>query len=252
MWCNSEEILYRLWLNKLSGVGPKAQRDLLHEYGSAVNIYNAGLKYNKDLDASKRLYERCVRSGIRIITFTDPAYPQHAALLTDQPTVLFTKGLIPGNCDECFSSDNMVGVIGPRRCSFEAKQQGIDMSEELCRKGKLIVSGMAKGIDSYAHTAAIKNGNFTIAVLAFGLNLCYPVEHRFLKEKIEEHGLLISEYEPDQPPLRFNFPERNRIIAAWSGRLFVIDPGERSGTRSTVQFAKNYSREVTILRPAIS
>ena len=114
--------------------------------------------------------------------------------------------------------------------------------------GECIISGMAKGVDAYAHTACMEAGGYTIAVLACGLDICYPSEHRLLMERISEKGLLLSEYAPGVPPVQYNFPRRNRIISAWSDRLTVIAPGKGSGVFITADESRNLGREVIVYR----
>lgn len=103
---------------------------------------------------------------------------------------------------------------------------------------------MAKGIDSYAHTAVLKNGGYTVAVLGNGLDQCYPGEHQNLMECIIRQGMVLSEYPPGTPPYRYNFPRRNRIIAALLEELYVIESGSRSGARTTVEYCEKYGHRV--------
>ena len=104
---------------------------------------------------------------------------------------------------------------------------------------------MAKGIDSYAHTAALKNEGYTIAVLGNGVDICYPEEHERLYEEIARKGCVLSEYPPETKPREFRFPRRNRLIAALSDELYVIDAGRHSGTETTVKACEIYGRTVT-------
>lgn len=122
----------------------------------------------------------------------------------------------------------------------------IELAETLSDQEITIVSGMAKGIDSYAHTACLKNGGYTIAVLGNGLDICYPSEHKKLMEQIERNGLLISEYEPGIRPQKINFPRRNRIIAAFSDEIIVIEAKKGSGALITAQCGEKYHRRVKI------
>ena len=103
---------------------------------------------------------------------------------------------------------------------------------------------MAKGIDSYAHTAALKSHGYTIAVFGNGVDICYPKEHARLYEEIAEHGCIVSEYPPGTQPREYTFPKRNRLIAALSDKLYVIGAGRNSGTKSTVEYGKKYSKEI--------
>ena len=108
---------------------------------------------------------------------------------------------------------------------------------------------MAKGIDAYAHTAAIKNGGYTIAVLGNGPDICYPGEHIHLYEMIIKNGCVMSEYPPGTKPRQYMFPRRNHLIAALSDEVFVIDTGRNSGTKTTVEACEIYGRNVIDIVP---
>ena len=141
--------------------------------------------------------------------------------------------------------DRRVGVIGARRCTREDKEKCINRVKRIGEDnpGAIIISGGAKGIDGYAHTAAIKNGLRTIAFVGTGPDLCYPREHTELFEQIGEHGMILSEYPPGTAAYPSHFPRRNRLIAAWSHEMYVIGAGRNSGTRSTVQYFHEYHKE---------
>lgn len=109
-----------------------------------------------------------------------------------------------------------------------------------------MISGMAKGIDSYAHTAAVKAGGYTIAILGNGPDICYPEEHIKLYESICNTGCVLSESPPGIEPRRYMFPCRNRLIAAMSDELFIIDAGRNSGTKSTIAAAERYGKKSKI------
>ena len=113
----------------------------------------------------------------------------------------------------------------------------------MVKQGYPIISGMAKGIDSYAHTAAINSGGYTVAVLGHGLDMCYPLEHETLMECIVDQGLILSEYPPGVKPNKYTFPQRNRIIAGLSDVVYVVDAGGTSGTRSTIKAAERYGKQ---------
>ena len=118
---------------------------------------------------------------------------------------------------------------------------------ELAEQGIPVISGMAKGIDSYAHTACLRAGGYTVAILGNGLDICYPAEHKILMQRIAEQGLLLSEYEPGIKPNAKHFPARNRIIAAWSNRVIIVEAGKGSGALITGDIARKYGREVKII-----
>ena len=106
--------------------------------------------------------------------------------------------------------EKTVGIVGARRCTQEEKLKVKEITEQYVSDHTAIISGMAKGIDSYGHTACLKTGGYTIAVLGNGLDICYPCEHMRLMEKIAENGLLISEYPPGTQSAKYRFPQRNR------------------------------------------
>ena len=143
--------------------------------------------------------------------------------------------------------DQTVGIVGARRCSQESKQKTVALASEYAQKQVTVVSGMAKGIDSYAHTACLNAGGYTVAILGNGLDICYPSEHNKLMKCIEEKGLLISEYQPGIQPDKYRFPRRNRLIGSWSDKLFVIEAGRGSGALITAEYSRKYGREVEMM-----
>ena len=173
---------------------------------------------NRELETAKRITERCEKCQISLISINDSQYPEKAK--------------------------QSIGIVGARRCTQEVKNFVAELTESYAKKEVAIVSGMAKGVDSYAHTACLKAEGYTIAVLANGLDICYPSEHKKLKECIEKEGLVISEYPPGTHPTRYAFPKRNRLISAWSDELAVIAAGKGSGALITANCSKKYGRKV--------
>lgn len=248
--------LYYIWLECIKGLGPNTWHNMIREYGSPEKIYqnrsllvprgkvtmhqlellNSGVE--DAVEESKKILETCKKLDINIITYDDPKYAVNIKGYPDFPILFYTKGEI--RKDWTYG----IGIVGARRCSAKGKEYAIQMSLQMSHEGYPVISGMAKGIDSYAHTAAINNDGYTVAVLGHGLDLCYPVEHKGMMEKIVEKGLVISEYPPGTPPCRFNFPRRNRIIAGLSDVLYVIDAGKKSGTKTTIQAAKRYGKVI--------
>ena len=191
------------------------------------------------LDRAAGIIEECNEKNINIIALSDMRYPLRFSGMDDMPLVLFAQGDFKINHFE-----RSIGIVGARRCSMEGKQAAISLVENKGRDGMAIISGMAKGIDSYAHTAALKNNGYTIAVLGNGPDICYPKEHEKLYEEIISHGCILSEYPPKTEPREYLFPKRNRLIAALSDEIYVIDTGRHSGTETTVQAAGEYGRRV--------
>ena len=231
----------------------------------------------RDLDDARQELEQCREQGIFLMTYRDEIYPKELRSVLDLPVLLYGKGkpelfgpnasleidfgekwqpfgpdYVPTELDWWWKDeplincpDRRVGVIGARRCTREDKEKCINRVKRIGEDnpGAIIISGGAKGIDGYAHTAAIKNGLRTIAFVGTGPDLCYPREHRELFEQISEQGMILSEYPPGTAAYPSHFPRRNRLIAAWSDEMYVIGAGRNSGTRSTVQYFHKYHKE---------
>ena len=248
--------VHYIWLECIKGLGPLAWHHLLKEYGNPEEIYRnrfslvpAGkvtghqlelIKSGSEeaMEKAKIIQESCNHFGVRIIKYDDLEYAENIKQYMDFPVLFYTKGHIRNNWT------HGCGIIGARRCSAEGKAYAVKTAAQLVDKGCAVISGLAKGIDSYAHTAALNHAGYTVAVLGYGIDQCYPVEHKKLKEKIEQEGLLISEYPPGTPPRKFYFPKRNRIIAGLSETLYVIDTGKNSGTKTTIQAAERYGKTI--------
>ncbi|MFC2950122.1 DNA-processing protein DprA [Virgibacillus sediminis] len=175
----------------------------------------------------------------QIITIVDEIYPPMIKPIKDQPLVLYALGNV-----ELLKHHPSLSIIGTRNPTEEAAAKMKFIIPPLLEKDCLIVSGMAKGIDSYAHRLALYNGGKTIAVLGSGFLHIYPRQNEILFKQIAEKGLLLSEYPPHTPPSKFHFPERNRIISGLSYGTLVIEATERSGTLITVGQALDQGREV--------
>ncbi|MBY7143648.1 DNA-processing protein DprA [Virgibacillus sp. NKC19-3] len=202
-------------------------------------IKNAALFY-KDLHnnylTEQIKYDREIYS---IITIVDEDYPPVLKTIKDPPIVLYGAGN-----RSLLSHVPSLSVIGTRDPSNEAMTKIKYLTNPLLDKNWLIVSGMAKGIDSYAHIHALKNEGNTIAVLGGGFEHIYPKQNTALFKQIVEKGLVLSEYPPDIPPKKHHFPERNRIISGLSFGTLVIEATEKSGTLITVDQALDQGREV--------
>jgi len=137
-----------------------------------------------------------------------------------------------------------VGIVGARRCTTYGRQVVKEAAEYLASKGIDVISGMAKGIDGYAHTACLKAGGYTLAFLGSGIDVCYPKEHNELMENIIQNGAIISQFPPGTKPKPEYFPKRNALISAWSEKLLVVEAGQNSGSLITAQYTKELGREV--------
>lgn len=184
--------------------------------------------------------DSCEQNDISILPKNDVRYSERAKILEDAPVVLYYKGHFQDMKDT-------VAIVGAKRCTQEAKYKAVNLAEQYTKNGQTIISGMAKGIDSYAHTACLKTDGYTVAVVGTGLDICYPSEHKKLMDCIIEKGLLFSEYPPGIRPSRYTFPRRNRLISAWADRIIVIAHGKGSGAFITTEYGRKYRRQVDII-----
>ncbi len=182
------------------------------------------------------------RVGAQAVTSASEEFPSRLQSLSDPPRVLFFRGKIPsGRCPA-------VAVIGARRDTRYGRNQAYRIARELAENGVVIVSGLARGIDTAAHSGALDAGGITVAVLGNGISSVYPPENRDLCERlIASGGAVISEYAPDSDPLGFHFPIRNRLISGLSDALLLIEAQRKSGTASTVHHALSQGKEIFAL-----
>lgn len=254
-----EKIRKRLiHIHRCRGVSRRTIRNFLHYDPTLKNIYSlnaseishffsiapkkASLFYSDLRDpALKRIIQHDLKE-VNVITAFDDAYPNVLKTIKDMPLVLYALG-----DTHLLKRNPLLSVIGTRRPSHDAMRKMEKFVLPLIQEGWVIVSGMANGIDSYAHQLAINNYGKTIAVLGSGFNHVYPRNNIQLSRQIAAEGLILSEYPPDIPPERFQFPERNRIISGLSFGTFVIEATERSGTLITVDQALDQGRDVYAL-----
>ena len=244
-------------LSRVSGIGPVAFRALLKYFEDDVEAaWQAGrteltragmgrhvienlLKLRATLDAQAEL-ERLEKLRMTVLTWKDRQYPSLLRSIDDAPPVLYLYGKLT-------AADHFaLAVVGTRNSSTYGLQVTQRMVSELARGNVTIVSGLALGIDTIAHTAALDAGGRTIAVLACGLDTIYPPDNRKLAHRIVEsgQGVLMSEYPPGMRPDSNNFPARNRIISGLSLGVLVIEAPARSGALITAGCALKQGRDV--------
>ena len=195
------------------------------------------LRLRRDTD-SARLYSRYLESGLRIVTPEDAAYPRLLTDIYDAPPLLFYRGTLPQADELCLA------MVGSRNYSAYGRQAAELLARDLAQAGFSVVSGMARGIDSFCHDAALKAGGRTYAVLGCGADVIYPQENAKLYQAICENGAVISELPMGTAALPQHFPLRNRIISGMSRGLVVVEAGEKSGTLRTVDYALEQGRDV--------
>lgn len=246
-----EPILYWLWLAWVLGPAPASGGELLALYGSAEGVFAA--RGQEDLSgllgpaAAGRLLDdtrppasfaplarRCEALGVRILCWNSPDYPAALAALPDAPPVLYCTGQLPPQ-DAVY-----VGMVGSRRPSQYGMQAAQAIGEGLAGAGVVLVSGLADGLDSAAHRAALSRGMPTVAFLGTAIDKTYPACNRELRRQIEQTGAVLSEYPPGALSNQGYFLQRNRLIAGLSQALCVIEARQKSGTMSTVGHAQRY------------
>jgi DNA processing protein len=185
-------------------------------------------------------FERVKKAGGDILILDDGSYPDLLRQIDDPPITLYVRG----DWQACLEQP-CVGVIGSRNCSTYGKNSAEMLSRELAARGITIVSGLARGIDTSAHRGAIEAKGRTIGVLGTGLDSIYPKENTRLAEEIlEKGGALFTQFPLGTPPLKDNFPYRNRIISGLSLGVLIVEASERSGSLITARLAMEQNREV--------
>lgn len=249
-----EERAFWVGLNLVKGIGAVRFGKLLDYFGDARSAWEAhpdqwraaGLPENvvenfiatRQRASLENIWERLQREEIRLITWEDEDYPNRLQKIATPPPVLYARG-------ELLDKDQWsIAVVGTRRVTAYGQQVTEDVAAFLARSGVTVVSGLASGVDTIAHRAALAAGGRTIAVLGSGVDVIYPPENRNLAKEILPHGALISDYPPGTPPEAGNFPPRNRIISGLSIAVVVVEAGTRSGALITANFAAEQGREV--------
>jgi len=249
-----DQRLYWIWLTGIPSIGPVMQKRLLKQFHSPEVIFRINprelekilgigpalvdrIVEARSLEKSERILERMLKQNINLLTIENPLYPDKVKKISRAPVVLYYRGLIREN-------SMGVGVIGTRQCTSYGKQVAIETAGFLAKHQVPVISGMAKGIDGYAHTACLKAGGYTMAFLGSGVDICYPREHQSLMEAIIQKGAVLSLYPPGTPIYPHHFHQRNFLISAWSSKLLVVEAGEKSGTWSTVNHARILKREI--------
>lgn len=184
------------------------------------------------------LYEKFLRSDAKVVTRLDSHYPKLLASIKDAPYLLFYRGQLPSENDLC------IAVIGSRKATAYGREAARFLADGLVKAGAWVVSGLARGIDSASHQAALAAGGKTLGVLGCGIDIVYPRENRQLFAEMAEKGCIISEYPLGMQPLSKNFPVRNRLVSGLSQGVIVVEAGLKSGTQITVNYALEQNRNI--------
>ena len=220
----------------------------LREAGLDTKAVDAIITNRKDISPEQEL-EKLLKLNIKVLSWNDEEYPGRLKEVDDKPPVLYVKG-------DLISEDKWsIAVVGTRRATVYGRQVTEEIVNNLSRRKITIISGLARGIDTVAHKAALDAGGRTIAVFGCGLDMVYPADNLNLARRICECGALVSEYPLGTRPRADNFPRRNRIMSGMSLGVLVIEASERSGALITAHQALEQNREVfaipgSILSPA--
>jgi DNA processing protein len=250
------EIIHLIALHNIGGIGPIVARNLIAYCGSGVAVFNkkqselekipsigpklaALITRNRGgLAESEKEFQELQKYNIKALPYFSPGYPDLLKNIPDAPLMLFQKGRLDLNARPA------IAIIGTRKPTDYGKKQTHFLAEYFSGLGFNIVSGLAYGIDAFAHTATLKTDGITTAVLAHGLHYLYPAMHKKLAEQILEKGALLTEYSIYKKPHPNLFPERNRIIAGVSLVTIVVEAVPMGGALITAQLANDYNRDV--------
>lgn len=247
--------LHWIALNAVRGLGPVKIKQLLDKYGEPGAVFKQSpselvkqgivsesvasqLGDPSLFQFAQEQLNWAERLKVSVITCNESVYPFCLKEIFAPPPIIYVKGRI-----EVFQRC-AIAVVGTRVPTVYGKKVTDSICAELVERRMVIVSGLARGIDTSAHQSCINHRGETVAVLGCGLDRCYPPENRDLSEKIVENGVLLSEFPLGTPPEAYNFPRRNRIISGMSCAVLVVEAGVKSGSLITAHYALQQGREV--------
>ena len=249
-----EGLEFWLALSHVEGLGVRGAHKLISHFGSPQAAYMASLTELESsglsagvcqavftqagLKEAEREIEEARKADCQLLAYTSEAYPPLLREIADPPLYLYVRGNVQ------VLSEHAVSVVGSRRPSAYGLQVARGLSRDLAERNLVIVSGLARGIDSAAHHGALEAKGKTVAVQGRGMDAIYPSENRRLSEKISESGAIISEFPLGTAPTPENFPIRNRIISGLSLGVLIVEASEYSGSLITARLATEQNREV--------
>jgi DNA processing protein len=250
----TEDLAYWVGFSKVSGIGPVRLRALLDYFGHVEPAWHANPGELRAIGLDKRAVENLVTVRatvdleaelkkldslkIQVLIWDDPGYPELLKNIADPPITLYVRGSLAPQ-DEW-----SVAVVGTRRATEYGRECAQLLVSGLAKNGITVVSGLAYGIDTEAHKAALAAGGRTIAVLGSGVDVIYPYDNKKLSQAIVEQGAIVSEYPLGTKPESGNFPRRNRIISGLSLGVLFVEGAVKSGACITTDYALEQGREV--------
>ena len=256
---DNQNLLYLLALQKAEGIGDINSKKLIKHCGNAEAVFKEktenllkidgfGLHKIKGLKDKKLLLAKAEnelkfiqKNNIKVFIFTDKDYPERLKHAVDSPLIIFQKGKIE------FKQQRIISIVGTRNMTNYGRTFLKNFIKEIAKYNPLIVSGLAYGVDIYAHQLAIEHKLQTIAVLAHGLDRVYPSKHQNEATKMQENGGLLTDFWSGTNPDRNNFVKRNRIVAGLSQATIIIESAEKGGSLITADIANSYNRDVFAL-----
>jgi len=251
----TDELIYRIGITLIDGIGSINAKKLIAYCGGAEGVFSETRKNlekipgmgrmlvenivsQKVLGRAEKEIEYIEKHEIQPLYFLDPSYPQRLSHCDDSPVMLYYKG------NANLNTTHIVGVVGTRHVTTYGTELCEKLISDLADEGLLIVSGVAYGVDSVAHAAAIKNNVPTVGCLGHGLHMIYPATNRELARHMVENGGLVTEFVSGTNPEQMHFPRRNRIIAGMSDCVVVIESAKKGGALITANIANSYNRDV--------
>jgi DNA processing protein len=251
---SDENTQFWLGLTKLEGLGVRGAHRLVEHFGSPQAAYMASLTELEScgiparvaqsifaqagLKEAARDLEASAKAGCQVVAYSSDDYPPRLKQIPDPPLVLYVRG------DVKVLSRYALAIVGTRRPTAYGSQVAQRLAHDLAQRQLVIVSGLARGIDSAAHRGALEAAGKTVAVLGSGIDVIYPRENKRLAEQVAECGALISEFPPGTSPAPENFPIRNRTISGLALGVVVVEAAEYSGSLITARLALEQNREV--------
>lgn len=249
------ELQYQIALTLVPNIGDVQAKSLINRFGDAASIFRAKRKDLESVEGMGTIRAKAIRSmtdfskaekeiafmekfKIIPIFLTDPLYPKRLLNCYDSPMLLFYKGIADLNASK------IISIVGTRNFTAYGKQVCEKIITDLAEHDILVVSGLAYGIDTIAHRAALKHGMKTIGVLAHGLDRIYPSENKSLAKQMLQEGGLLTDYKSNTNPDKQNFPRRNRIVAGMCDAVLVVETTFKGGSLITAELANGYNREV--------
>lgn len=244
-----------LALHFIPGIGDHLIRQLVSYCGSAGKVFSTpkgkllkipgiggvtaeAIRQGKPFAAAERELKKAEKNKVQLLFFTDKNYPSRLREVSDAPSLLYTKGKID------FENLKTVAIVGTRKATGYGRECVEQLVKDLAPHHPLIVSGLAYGIDIHAHKLAVKHKVPTIGIMGSGIDVIYPGSHKDVAMKMLENGGLVTEHPFGTPPDAHNFPARNRIVAALSDAVVIVEAAETGGALITAEIANSYNKDV--------